>query len=73
MEKGIEEKYLLTGNEVIINGKRLDDEAVTLLFEAINGNFNMGAQYEDFMAEERGISVDEQLDLIHYIYELFKQ
>lgn len=73
MENGLEEKKLLTGNEVIINGKRLDDESATMLFEAINGHFKMGAQREDFMAEERGISVDEQLDLIHYIYELFKQ
>ena len=55
-------------NKIVINGIELDSKQSLMVKEAIYGHLSFGAQYEGYLEEEEGLSVDEQKNIIESIY-----
>lgn len=59
-------------NKIVINGIELDSKQSLMVKEAIYGHLSFGVQYEGYLEEEEGLSVDEQKNIIESIYSIFK-
>lgn len=58
-------------NEIIINGKTLNDKQKMVLIEAINGHVEFGVQCKNFLSDECGIDFEEQKEIVNEINDLF--
>lgn len=54
-------------NKIVINGIELDSKQSLIVKEAIYGHLSFGAQYEGYLEEAEGLSVDEQSSIIESI------
>ena len=67
-----EERKHMEENKIVINGVELDSKQSLMVKEAIYGHLSFGAQYESYLEEEEGLSVDEQNNIIESIYSIFR-
>lgn len=67
-----EKRKKMEENKIVINGVELDSKQSLMVKEAIYGHLSFGAQYESYLEEEEGLSVDEQNNIIESIYSVFR-
>lgn len=58
-------------DEIMINGKTLNDKQKVVLIEAINGHMEFGVQCRNFLADECEIDFEEQKEIVSEIDDLF--
>lgn len=66
-----EENFRWDRDEIIINGKKLNADQTTILIEAINGNAQFGTQYEGFLEDACGMSIDKQMEIVNEVDNMF--
>lgn len=56
--------------DIRVNGKKLTDRQVLLLTEAINGHYEIGVQYESYLADACDMSVEEQKEIVGELHRM---